>query len=331
MSREGKCLIWGTAAEIADSDGRDGTHVVSSPRAGGEYFISGTAAAMLKSWDEPEKIRLTYWLIEQRRLGVPCPEISNTTLDEITKRRPPSVHDRADTLLRYIDGKSDLLGTVIKFYELDNTKSLETANELLAWTGSQQMSEVITLAEYCSEEGWIEHRVRERTGSSQNTVHELMLRPPGYAHLAELDGISSGSKQAFVAMWFDESMKDVYEKGIEPAIREAGYEPLRIDRKEHINKIDDEIIAEIRRSRFLVADFTQGGSGARGGVYYESGFAHGLNIPAIFTCHEDAIDKVHFDTRQYNHITWKTPEELQARLAQRISATIGDGPLKKPG
>ncbi|HZU50969.1 MAG TPA: hypothetical protein VE968_03750 [Sphingomicrobium sp.] len=118
-------------------------------------------------------------------------------------------------------------------------------------------------------------------------------------------------------------------KGIEPAIREAGYEPLRIDRKEHLNKIDDEIIAEIRRSRFLVADFTHGDTGARGGVYYEAGFAHGLNIPVIFTCRADAIDKVHFDTRQYNHITWATPDELKERLAKRITATLGDGSLKK--
>ena len=59
-------------------------------------------------------------------------------------------------------------------------------------------------------------------------------------------------------MWFDESMDQAFEVGIEPAIEEAGYKPLRIDRKEHVNKIDDEIIAELRRSRFVVADFTQG-------------------------------------------------------------------------
>lgn len=49
----------------------------------------------------------------------------------------------------------------------------------------------------------------------------------------------------------------------------------------------------------------------------------------IFTCKQDAIDSVHFDTRQYNHIAWKDTDELRTRLAQRISATIGDGPLKK--
>ena len=32
---------------------------------------------------------------------------------------------------------------------------------------------------------------------------------------------------------------------------------------EHLCKIDDEIIAEIRRARFLVADFTQGETGPR--------------------------------------------------------------------
>lgn len=322
-----ECPIWQTPAKSLPTtrDGQD----VDSARAGGRYFVSGTASAMLKSWGEQKKVLLTSWLVEQRRLGVSCPEISSATLDEAAKRRPPSVHDRADTLLRYLRAKSDLLGAVVKFYAVDNAKAAETANELLARTASRNITEVITLAEYCQEEGWIQHRVTERAGASQNTVHELMLRPPGYARLAELDGINSGSNQAFVAMWFDGSMKDAYDKGIGPAIRKAGYEPLRIDQKEHINKIDDEIIAEIRRSRFLVADFTQGDAGARGGVYYEAGFAHGLNIPVIFTCRTDAIDKVHFDTRQYNHITWATPEELKERLAERISATLGDGPLKK--
>ena len=140
-------------------------------------------------------------------------------------------------------------------------------------------------------------------GHPKITVHELMLRPPGYARLAELEGTNSGSNQAFIAMWFDPSMDEAYEKGIQPAIEDAGYKPVRIDRKDHNNKIDDEIIAEIRRSRFLVADFTQGAPSARGGGYYEAGFTHGLNIPVIFTCRRDMIKEVHFDTQQYNHIT----------------------------
>ncbi len=151
----------------------------------------------------------------------------------------------------------------------------------------------------------------------------------GYSRLEEFEKASVNSSQVFVAMWFDDCLNEAYENGVAEGIADAGYKPVRIDRKDHNNRIDDEIIAEIRRSRFLVADFTQGESGARGGVYYEAGFAHGLNIPVIFTCREDVIGSVHFDTRQYNHITWKTPEDLREGLANRISATIGDGPLKR--
>ena len=326
-SNEGQCTIWGTPAKFFPNT-RDGDDVESS-RAGGRYFAVGTASAMLRSWQDSNKIKLTTWLVEQRRLGVTCPEITSATLGEVTKRRLLPVHDRADALLRYLITKSELLGTVLKFYALDNSKAVEAANELLAWTASRQISEVVTLAEYCDKEGWIEHRATDRTGSSQNTFHELILRPPGFARLAELDGSNSGSQQAFVAMWFDDLMADAYENGIRPAIEDAGYVAMRIDKKDHNNKIDDEIIAEIRRSRFLVADFTQGTPGARGGVYYEAGFAHGLNIPVIFTCRSDVLDKVHFDTRQYNHLTWDDPTQLRERLAKRISATLGDGSLKK--
>ena len=69
----------------------------------------------------------------------------------------------------------------------------------------------------------------------------------------------------------------------------------------------DEIIAEIRRSRFLVADFTHGEDGARGGVYYEAGFANGLGIKVIHTCREDAVRTLHFDTSHINHIVWRSP------------------------
>jgi nucleoside 2-deoxyribosyltransferase len=131
-------------------------------------------------------------------------------------------------------------------------------------------------------------------------------------------------------MWFDESMRSVYDDGIEPGIADSGYNPLRIDQKPDVDKIDDEIIAEIRRSKFLVADFTHGDEGSRGGVYYEAGFAHGLGLPVIFLCHKDKISDLHFDTRQYHHIDWESPDELRKRLGDRILASIGEGPGNEP-
>ena len=111
------------------------------------------------------------------------------------------------------------------------------------------------------------------------------IRPTarGWQELDNLKRPRTNSSQAFVAMWFNETTNDAYINGIELALKTTGYKPIRIDKKEHNNKIDDEIVAEIRRSHFLIADFTCEPRNVRGGVYYEAGFAQGLGIPVIST------------------------------------------------
>ena len=64
------------------------------------------------------------------------------------------------------------------------------------------------------------------------------------------------------------------------------------------------------------------------GVYFEAGFAQGLGLKVIWTCHEDHVKDLHFDTRQENHITWENPEDLREKLKNRIRAVIGFGPHK---
>ena len=131
------------------------------------------------------------------------------------------------------------------------------------------------------------------------------------------------SDQCFVAMWFDDSMIDVFSSAICGGIVAAGYKPIRIDNKEHNNRIDDEIVAEIRNSKFSVADFT----GQRGGVYFEAGFALGLGRSVIWLCRKDEMEKLHFDTRQYNFIIWELDKlkDLALAIERRIIATIGRG------
>lgn len=140
----------------------------------------------------------------------------------------------------------------------------------------------------------------------------------GWKRLDHLQRVRPLSNQVFVAMWFADETKKAYEEAIYRAIDDTGYSPLRIDLIQHNEKIDDRIIAEIRKSTFLVADFT----GHRGGVYFESGFAMGIGIPVIRTCRKDHVPHLHFDTRQYNHIVWETEQDLYQQLRDRIEATI---------
>ena len=144
----------------------------------------------------------------------------------------------------------------------------------------------------------------------------------GLIYLDDLARTRAESNVCFVAMWFSDEMREAFSRGIRPAVESCGFRPVRIDMKEHNNKIDDEIIAEIRSAKFVVSDFSCGPDGARGGVYYEAGFAHGLGIPVIFTVRESDLNRVHFDTRQFSHIVWSDAEDLEKKLNARIRATI---------
>ena len=305
---------------------------VDSPRAGGVYRVKDSFPGFnndLGALEEDVKARLTTLLVNLRNQNEEgyVPEVTRELIERARRARPLDADERAERLLRFIGKRSKSISDVVR---LDLT-SLHA----MAWSESTSVKDTRYLLDYLEndQQRWIEP-VPHWKGAAPTLEIDRMLAAfdssyrvtvAGYRKLADVKS-NRDSAQAFAAMWFDDEMNAAYENGIEPAIRDAGYKPVRIDRKPDVNKIDDEIIAEIRRSRFLVADFTHGTEGARGGVYFEAGFALGLGIPVIYTCRDDAIGEVHFDTRQYHHTMWSRPEDLRRNLKNRILALIGEGP-----
>ncbi|MDB5611862.1 MAG: uncharacterized protein JWP25_8762 [Bradyrhizobium sp.] len=270
-------------------------------------------------WNDHAKRLLTTWLCEQRRAGNEPPKVQQSVLELVKSRKPLPILTRMTFALQYLGSHIVQLGDSIGIGEADNVDTLK----LLAETESKNVKELSQLLLMLQESSLIQGTFTINGGAT--------VRPTvqGWQRLDELNRPRTDLTQAFVAMWFSERTNEAYSNGIEPALIGAGYRPVRVDKKEHNNKIDDEIIAEIRRSRFLVADFTCEPKNVRGGVYYEAGFAQGLGIPVIWTCKDASLPDLHFDTRQYSHIVWKTPEDLLVQLRNRIGATIGDGPLPK--
>ena len=315
------CRIWGNEYEAFGFARHDENKVVveNSPRAGGGYVFSRGAKPWISKLSEQQKARLTTWLIDQRSQGNAQPEITAEIVEYVKNRRPLPAHERAERLLHFIAEQTHPMGISYGIRQVEPAA--------YAWSESVDGGEIGYFVDYLTKEGWVDSTpkaVQIRLGEYLVPAR-IRVTVDGRRHIA--DQISNlDSSQAFVAMWFDDSMNDLFDHGIKTAIKQAGYKPLKINQKEHINKIEDEIIAEIRRSKFVVADFTHGDDGARGGVYYEAGFAHGLDLPVIFTCREDAVDTLHFDTEHYNHIVWTTPEELREKLKNRILAVIGEGP-----
>lgn len=341
----GACLIWGTPCQIHRLD-IDTWMVTGSARAGGDYLIDDIVH-MGMALSDAEKARLTSWLCEQRMVGNTCPKITSDEIEYVKARKPLQVQERADRLLRCLAEHSDGVGVILGIVSSDENSSLVTSLGLpepdqdiyelyrfaLAWSESVDDKELSFLTNFLSNQGWItkDQRIKTDQGIYQAPGYSQVsylcrVEISGYSRIEEV-AINVLSDQCFVAMWFDPIMEKAYDEGIRPAVESAGYAPVRIDQKpDLIGKIDDAIIAEIRRSRFVIADFTHGDKGVRGGVYYEAGFAHGLNLPVFFTCHKDTVDELHFDTRQFNHIVWENYDDLRENLCNRILAYMGEGP-----
>ncbi len=131
-----------------------------------------------------------------------------------------------------------------------------------------------------------------------------------------LGGVMPGT--CFVAMWFDTRLDAAFMHGFAPGIRDAGFEPHRIDQAKTNRGISDEILARIRTSEFVVADFT----GQRQSVYFEAGFARGLGKEVIWCCRSDEISTLHFDTKHLGHVTWDEPADLRTKIRESIQANI---------
>jgi hypothetical protein len=265
------CLIWGTPATEMPRLG-DYEHL-NSRRAGGQYKVSGSNIDAVKSLSEREKKYLTSWIVSQHRAGIAVPEVNDATLDEIKYRRDMPFSERVDRALLFLGNRTKIGGAMP--VDIASSQSREALDDFLAFTESADAGEAQSMLKMLEADMGL-------VGHAQETL--FYLRPKGWLRLDELQTKEVRSSQAFVAMWFNESTEEPYKNGLFKAIYDSGYDPVRVDREHHhLNKVDDEIIAEIRRSRFLVADFTCEPKQVRGGVYFEAGFASGLNIPIIWT------------------------------------------------
>ena len=276
--------------------------------------MTGSADALIKL--EPMTDRQTTnasgWLRDH-----PNSVIVAENLPALITASPPSVAERADRILRELVRNIPYLGEYCQMgaHNPDDVRWLGISWSL-NWEEFFYLIDVVLL------------QTRRLVSSVMVTTQRAgySITPAGYAHLEELKQRPTDSQIGFCAMWFDPAMDVLWSAAIEPAISEAGYQPKRIDKHEHVNKIDDEIVAMLRRSKFVVSDFT----GQRGGVYFEAGFAMGLGLPVIWACNKDHLKDLHFDTRQYNFLLWEGGREADIKLPlrDRIVAILGPGTWK---
>ncbi|MBI2832392.1 MAG: hypothetical protein HYX79_09065 [Chloroflexi bacterium] len=245
---------------------------------------------------------------------------------------PETVSQKQDALLQaYADIVKDEIGKVIKPHLYPH---------LISEIAARNRDEVKALNQLLHQRNYIDFSGGEN----------LTLKANGWNRIEEMGKATSFSDSAFVAMWFNPYTEE-YRRAVTKALQHCGYKPLVVDEADFNGFIMDQVLALIRQSRFIIADFTclpevQEGQivkhGVRGGVYWEAGLAFGMNKPVIHTCkdNEDCRRRLHFDVAQYRTLFWR-PDELTGdiddltkpianpnfaeKLAQHILGTIGKG------
>ena len=259
------------------------------------------------------------------------PEVDEGFIKMVLKSSeiPRTPEDKIESILKYIHNKTSYFGEFIHV----SCRVIFSNNE----------KELGFLIRELVEEGYLKQRKDgppyQKNGEDDYVFYSIIplsITLKGIRFIRDKKLIQ-GKEKCFVAMWFDSGMDKVWEEAIKPACEETGYNPIRVDKEQFNDDINDHIISGIKEAYFVIADLT----GFRGGVYYEAGFARGLEKEVILCCKDGYEVKIkyagsrklkpekgpHFDVNHLKTIYWKDDDlpAFKQSLKERILATVERG------
>ena len=238
----------------------------------------------------------------------------NNILEKVIREAtiPRSPKEKLDNLLLFLHSKQRFEGATIKPLDGESRNKLpfklyfKNYDEFTFYLDSLKKQELI---------------IYTKKAHGSRGCEELEFTFKALEYIINLQENGTQSKNCFIAMSFNDSNELKAIRGtIKDAIIECGYKPILID-EIHVDSdvtINDAIIGNIRKSKFLIGDFTE----QKHGVYFEAGYALGLKKPVIYTCHEDYFNQTHFDTNHYPHIIYSDLNKLKKQLIDKIQAWI---------
>lgn len=249
-------------------------------------------------------VAIAGWIQSQNAVGI-VPQIYRSEIKGLIDRPQPTLRTRAMLLLRELKQYCHHLNVRI---------DLHYGREMQRLLGVSYSADHHDLR--------MPIAILRGDGFVNQISDALEITIEGFLKLEAEGRKGAASSKAFVAMNFDKAFDLAWTSGFAVGISAAGYTPFRINEKEFIGGITDEIISEIKQSKFLIADY----SGHKNGVYFEAGYALGSGLDVIQSCQADHLEKLHFDIKHINTIVWNEPNDLAYKLEKRIRAVMGAGP-----
>lgn len=307
----GVCLRSGGTHQLAP--GTHSTMIFTCPACGIYYIDYGFAgsAKNAQTLTPDERLRLSHAI---RKATDARGRFKEAVLDHSTYQKLIDQHQLPDPVDQ-ADLFVDLVARATSYGEKTDKEPTDVWATRLGLKTSKQM---FALAKE------LEKLIESTPVTTGGVLFNLTLE--GWRRAREIRRVRGPGNQAFVAMWFHPDLDAAFDDGFLPALDATGYKPYRVDRDAHNEKIDDKIIAEIRRSKLVIVDAT----GARPNAYFEAGLAAGLGIPVIWCCSDSPTapgltagawtDNLPFDIRQHAFTFWSDPADLKEKLTNRIRA-----------
>lgn len=309
----GKCTLCGSKATVNTQDNASRTIyncqscgvfvlsdlvAVEAARVGSElaaYFaarkLAGNVEIVLVSFEKAKKDK----------------DYLQLTVEQILHYFPRSFSEKSDLVLKNLSSLSAYGGQEIKVEGLDMCPVFYTrkrAFDALSFViQSMQKAELLDVNYY---------------GSSFFPCG-VIIAPKGWDRLEQIQNgrvkndtalLHCGSKE-------DET-SDTFRSAAQKSMRECGYRMEMSVAARPGGKIGYELFAQIKNSRFVVCDLTQGGHSA----YYLLGMANALAKPHIVTCHSGALKHLEFHAGQANVLSWNNEEDLYLQIFNAVRALV---------
>jgi hypothetical protein len=222
-----------------------------------------------------------------------------------------SFRDRALKLLEVLGRKSE---------RLDHYPDLHPSTDL-ALVDARTTGEFRYLVDYLLDRKLIEPYRYDPGVADREDKIMIRLTPAGWEALGPIGRRQMVRGHVFVAMWFTPDLDEAYQRGIERAIIDpaVGCTASNLKTNKEPTNVSTQILAEITRAEFVVADLT----GHRPNVYFEAGYALALGRKVILTCRQKEAKKVHFDVAPYRRINWRDVNHLYEELKDTLVMLVG--------
>ncbi len=295
-----------------------------------EVYVEFAKKSLTKGMDEPRSI-----ISHVLRKSANKNQLDHANFANILKNNSlPAPAEQANNLILFLGENLSSPGDVFKVpggNEVEKTKSI---CGLLGIKIGKEWPDLCFIITSLGEQGIINVNYQSGAGAGiitsggKQIPESISLTFLGWQKYEELKHSAKGSRKAFMAMEFADPNKtgkdyffqnDLLGAYLVPAAKQTEYDlanPLLVDPK--AGNIHARMEAEIRSSRFVVAEITDGNNGA----YWEAGFAKGLGKPVIYMCKKGVTP--HFDVGSDYIIFWDKdkPEDAAAQLKAIIRATL---------